>query len=525
MLMRRYVVTCCKDIMRVVRNLNALVYLRVSTEEQAEKGYSIQAQRKEGVNKAIELGCSPENIHVFGDEGVSGAVLERPQLMAALDMIKKKDNNIKYFICYDSSRLSRNAAHQLIIIDEIKKREVQLIFIKNSYQDNAEGRFQLTVMAAVDEYERARLKLRTEMGKRAKACLHKLTHNPGLYGYDFDPKTDTLSINEDHAQNLKLIFELLIEEHKGPAEIAEKLNTSEIPSPRLKQWNRVTVRRILSNPSYLGILYIRRYDTRDCHLNKYKKKGEKIKVKEKPQNEWVPIQIPQIINSDVWEKAQNILKKSKHSRNKSDRSDFLLTPLLRCGICGSAMNGKSIVKDNSIYRYYICTEKYKDKKEEKCKAMLIRADDIEKAIWEHLYRSICFFTSKEVDIEKIITEYISDKENNIKNIFSKKEKAKNEKQRIITMFQKGYINEDEMSRKLDSHEKKLTNLNIDAVRENEYDAYFLERIKKECSEENIPYIMKDILNKLDTRDKKRILGFLVSEITVTDNLVIIKGRL
>ena len=192
--MRRYAVTCCKDIVKVVKNLNALVYLRVSTEDQAEKGYSIQAQRTEGINKAIELGCSPENIHVFADEGVSGAILERPQLMAALDMIRKRDNNIRYFICYDSSRLSRNASHQLIIVDEIKKREVQLIFLKNSYQDNAEGRFQLTVMAAVDEYERARLKLRTEMGKRAKASQHKLTHNPGLYGYDFDPKTDTLSI-------------------------------------------------------------------------------------------------------------------------------------------------------------------------------------------------------------------------------------------------------------------------------------------------------------------------------------------
>lgn len=177
--------------MKVVRDLIALVYLRVSTEEQAEKGYSIQVQRTEGVNKAVELGCSKENIYVFSDEGVSGAFLERPQLMAALDMIKKREKDIKYFICYDSSRLSRNAAHQLIIVDEIKKSGTQLIFLKNNYQDNAEGRFQLTVMAAVDEYERARLKLRTEMGKRAKANQHMLTHHPGIYGYYFDPNRYT----------------------------------------------------------------------------------------------------------------------------------------------------------------------------------------------------------------------------------------------------------------------------------------------------------------------------------------------
>jgi len=287
-------------------NLNALVYLRVSTEEQAEKGYSIQAQRTEGVNKAIELGCSPEEVHIFGDEGVSGAVMERPQLMAALDMLRNERNNIDFFICYDSSRLSRNAAHQLILIDEIKKNGTELIFIKNSYKDNAEGRFQLTVMAAVDEYERARLKLRMEMGKRAKANQHKLTHNPGLYGYNFDSITDTLIINKEHAENLRLIFRLLNDEHMGPAEIAEKLNELEVPSPRMKQWSRVTVRRILSNSSYLGILHIRRYDTRDYHLNKYKKKSEKIKVKERPRDEWIPVRIPQIIDKDIWEKAQNI---------------------------------------------------------------------------------------------------------------------------------------------------------------------------------------------------------------------------
>ncbi|HYE12784.1 MAG TPA: recombinase family protein, partial [Patescibacteria group bacterium] len=347
--------------------MKALVYLRVSTEEQVEKGFSMQAQRTECVNKAIELGCVAEDIHIFSDEGVSGAVLERPQLMAALNMLKIRSNDKRFFICYDSSRLSRNAAHQLIIIDEIKKREAQLIFIKNSYEDNAEGRFQLTVMAAVDEYERARLRLRTEMGKRAKASQHKLTHNPGLYGYDFDPKTDTLSINEEHSKHLKLMFELVIDESMGPAEIAEKLNESDIPSPRMKQWNRVTVRRILTNPSYLGILYIRRYDTRDCHLNKYRSKGEKIKIKEKPQCDWVPIQIPQIIDIDIWKKAQNKLKKSTRSSKKNENFDFILTPLLRCGICGGAMNGKSIYKGENCYRYYICSGKYNQMKEKSCR--------------------------------------------------------------------------------------------------------------------------------------------------------------
>lgn len=447
--------------MKVVKELIALVYLRVSTEEQAEKGYSMKVQRTEGINKAIELGCSPENIYVFSDEGVSGAFLERPQLMAALNMIKERKNEIRYFICYDSSRLSRNAAHQLIIVDEIKKNGVQLIFLKNNYQDNAEGRFQLTIMAAVDEYERAKLKLRTEMGKRAKAKQLMLTHNPGIYGYDFDTKTDTLNINEGHAENVKHIFAMLIEEHMSPAEIAKKLNDLGIPSPRMKQWSRVTVRRMLSNPSYTGTLYIRRYDTRECYLNKFKKKGEKIKVKERPRNEWIPIKIPRIIDKCTWEKAQEVLKKSKRLSEKKYKKDFILASLLRCGICGCSMNSKAVEKDDKVYRYYICSEKYKSIKQEGCKAALVRAEDIEKEVWNKIYNEIRIFVTKEADMNKAVRKYISDRQNEIENIFKKK----------------------------------------------------------------LHYIIKDILYGLDNEDKRYIYGLLISEIIVADNMITIKGKL
>lgn len=447
--------------MKVVKELIALVYLRVSTEEQAERGYSMKVQRTEGVNKALELGCRPENIYVFSDEGISGAFLERPQLMAALNMIKERKNDIRYFICYDSSRLSRNAAHQLIIVDEIRKNGVQLIFLKNNYQDNAEGRFQLTIMAAVDEYERAKLKLRTEMGKRAKAKQLMLTHNPGIYGYDFDPKTDTLNINEDHAENVKHIFAMLIEEHKSPAEIAKKLNNSGIPSPRMKQWSRVTVRRMLSNPSYMGTLYIRRYDTRDCYLNKFKKKGEKIKVKERPRNEWIPINIPRIVDKCTWEKAQEVLKESKRLSEKRYRKDFILAPLLRCGICGGLMNGKAVTKGDKTYRYYFCPEKYKSVKQGGCKAAFIRAEDIEKEVWNKIYNKICIFVTKEADLNKAIEQYMSDRQNEMESIFKKK----------------------------------------------------------------LHYIIENILCGLDSEDKRYVYGLLISEIIVADNMITIKGRL
>ncbi len=507
--------------MEVVRDLKALIYVRVSTEEQAARGFSIQAQRTEGMNKAVELGCSHENIYIFSDEGISGAVLERPQLMAALDILRKKQVNIDFFICYDSSRLSRNAAHQLIIIDEIKRSGTKLIFIANNYQDDAEGRFQLTIMAAVDEFERARLRLRTEMGKVAKAAQHKLTHNPGIFGYDFDTKTDMLNINEGHVQTLKLIFRSLISENKRPVEIAEMLNNLQIPSPRLKQWSRVTVRRILSNPSYLGTLYIRKYDTRDCHLNKFKKEHEKIKVKVKPRNEWIPVQIPQIIDKETWDRAQEILKNPKHTSRGKNKEDFLLIPFLRCGFCGNIMKGKKVIKMDSAYRYYICPGRYANLKESRCDAKLINAKDIEKAVWDCICTDIYDFVRNEADLKKIISRYMSTKENKIVNRLIEKEKANNERERIMTMFQKGYINEDEMGRKLKSNSEKQNRINFDKVIDDEQGTSFVNRLKEDWENGTLLLLIEKALNNLDINDMRHVMNLAVSEMTIDGNTVLV----
>lgn len=513
--MKGYAGIYCKDIMRVVSIMKALVYLRVSTEEQAEKGYSLKVQKLEGMNKAVEMGCSPEDIYIFSDEGVSGAILERPQLMAALDLLKKR--NTEYFICYDGSRLSRNAAHQLILIDQIKKSGAKLIFLKNIYQDNAEGRFQLTVMAAVDEYERARLKLRTEMGKRAKAAQHELTHNPGLYGYDFDPKTDTLNINENNALILRSMFEMLINEGKGPSEIAEQLNASNVPSPRMKQWSRVTVRRILANQSYLGTLYIRRYDTRDCHLNKFKSKEEKLKVRERPQDEWVPVRIPQLVDRKTWEKAQSILKKPQSTKKRKSSTDFLLTPLLKCSLCGSNMKGKSITRNGCQYRYYICSGKYKSSREEKCTSRLVKADDLEKAVWDYICGDIKSYISSRADEEKIIEKYLLENQIIIKNIFNKKEKAKKENERIILMFQKGYINEAIMQKKLEELKKREMLLDLESAAKSDFDVVHVKKY--------LPIIIEDMLSKLDNKERRHVMETLISGINVYDDTVYIKGKL
>jgi site-specific DNA recombinase len=358
------------------------------------------------MEKAKELNC--DEVKEFCDEGVSGSILERPMLLDALESIKK--NPIDYFICYDPSRLSRNVSHQLILIDNIKKYKTKLIFVRSSFEDTAEGRFQITIMAAVDEYERARLKIRTELGKRAKACQKLLTHNPNIYGYIFDKETDRLKVNEEQAKVVEMMYEWLLKENIGPAKIADRLNEMKILSMRGKQWSRVSTCRVLKNYSYTGTLYIRRYDARDYKLNKFKKKEEKVRVIEKPRDQWIGIEIPKIIDKSTWEKAKLIIDKSKRIYKGGKETVFLLSGLLKCGRCGGTLSGKTVSKSKIVKnRYYCCTNKYNYNvaAAERCKSILFNAEELEDLIWnkvfptllnkakiEKLYHSQCFINEE-----------------------------------------------------------------------------------------------------------------------------------
>ncbi|MCL6557565.1 MAG: recombinase family protein, partial [Firmicutes bacterium] len=73
----------------------AVVYIRVSTEDQAREGYSLEVQEERCRQRARDLGC--DRVEVYSDD-VTGEILNRPALMAVLDRIKQ--GGVEYFICY-----------------------------------------------------------------------------------------------------------------------------------------------------------------------------------------------------------------------------------------------------------------------------------------------------------------------------------------------------------------------------------------------------------------------------------------
>jgi site-specific DNA recombinase len=207
----------------------SIVYVRVSTETQEKRGYSIPEQIEAGKNKAISLGAKENEILVFVDSE-SGEFLNRTEFQKAIDTVE--NSNVDYFICLDPDRFSRKTVNALIAHEKIEKQGTEIVYCNNEYDKSPEGRLFLQMKMIIAEYEKEKIKVRTMMGKLGKAKRKLLTHNPNLYGYDYDPINDLLIINEEEAKIIIMIIRWVLDEKTtGMNKIANRLNSMGVLPP------------------------------------------------------------------------------------------------------------------------------------------------------------------------------------------------------------------------------------------------------------------------------------------------------
>jgi site-specific DNA recombinase len=323
--------------------MNVAIYIRVSTAEQAEKGYSIDTQLEASHYKAKELGAT--HTVDFIDDGYSGEYIDRPALSRLRDALFQK--KFDAVIVYDPDRLARNLAHLLIVSDEIDKSGAQLLFVIGDFDQTAEGKLFYSMRGAVAEYEKEKIKERTLRGKRGKAQQGKIVVNGHPLGYNFDSHTNMYIINEKQAELVRKIFNWYTKDHLGTVQICKKLNALGISTAKGRDWISSSIYRILTNTIYKGIVYSMRKKATKISLNKKK-------VTTRPESEWIPIAVPAIIDEVTWQTAQKQLKLNKDSAKRNLKREHLLNGLVYCAKC----NRKMVIthsghKDKPIC-YYVC---------------------------------------------------------------------------------------------------------------------------------------------------------------------------
>lgn len=489
------------------------IYARVSTEEQAQKGYSLQDQVRECKKKA---GSGPFIEYI--DKGISGELLERPALSRLRQDLA--DGMIKKVVCLDPDRLSRKLINQLILSDEIEKK-AELIFVNGEYSQTAEGKLFYQLRGAISEFEKAKINERMSRGRREKARQGFIVKDYQIFGYAYNSQNKSLEVNVKECEVVKLIFDMFTGNNgdsTGISAIAGYLTQLGIPTKRgAKFWHRQVVRQILMNRTYIGEFYQNRWLAEGSLTNKFKPKVERSPVKERPKKEWIRVPCPPIIEKDVFDCAQRLLDESRRRWAGTSKHNYLLSGLLRCGICGNTMTGKRMKNWNKYSFTYGDIKHTPDSTKNGC-GMVLQAEIIENAVWnniaEHLEKDAATFES-DTKPEFFICSYQSEItviENNLKALDTKLHNLIN-----LSMLSETVLNTEVL--------KKLTN-----------EISILEKKRKELSE-----IKSNIQKKIEIKNnqndflnisslvempfihKQKIIRLIVKEIVVYKDKVDIYG--
>src|SRR5437667_8952834 len=190
-------------------NKPAAIYARVSSDRQKEN-HTIASQTAALIEYAQKNGYSVPPEWVFQDEGYSGAILVRPGLEALRDLAA--EGQIAAALIYSPDRLSRKYAYQVLLVEELSRCGVELVFLKSAAGATPEDQLLLQFQGMIAEYERAQIAERCRRGKRHRAqqgMVNVLSGAP--YGYHYVRKSESSSayyeVIEAEAQVVQTVFQ------------------------------------------------------------------------------------------------------------------------------------------------------------------------------------------------------------------------------------------------------------------------------------------------------------------------------
>jgi site-specific DNA recombinase len=236
--------------------MQVALYARVSTPHQHQEGtIASQVQALKHHIEQQNWSLLPE--HEYLDEGISGARLDRPALDRLRDSVQRGEFDAVVLLSPD--RLARHYAHQWLLIEELEKRQVALVFLQNPFGDTPQGKLLTQMQGMMAEYERAQILERTRRGRLEKARRGDfIPWAYHCYGYRYLPKRHGspphVLIEPTEAEIVQRIFRLLVEEQLSCRQITKRLNDAQIPTPSGKNtvWQPATVRNILTHRVYIG---------------------------------------------------------------------------------------------------------------------------------------------------------------------------------------------------------------------------------------------------------------------------------
>jgi site-specific DNA recombinase len=239
--------------------METAIYARVSTEEQAQEGYSIRAQQQKLKEFANIKDWSVYDIYL--DEGISGKNLnERPAISRMITDIKS--GHVKNVLVFKIDRLTRSTVDLVYLIDLFKECDCAFNSLMESIDTStASGRMFIKIIGIFAEFERENISERCRVGFERRAREGYTTAAKfASYGYSRARGQKVQTINDSEAENVRMIFDMYVNQGMSFASIAKSLNLREIPTKTNSFWTSATIRAILRNCNYIGYVRYAMYE-------------------------------------------------------------------------------------------------------------------------------------------------------------------------------------------------------------------------------------------------------------------------
>ena len=449
------------------RNLSTAIYVRVSTEEQAQEGYSIRGQTEK--LKSYALLKEWDIFDIYADEGISGKnIVDRPAINRLIaDIESGKVNNV---LVFKVDRLTRSTKNLLELVELFEDCNCAFNSLTESIDtETPSGRMFLKIIGIFAEFERENLISRLKLGFERKVKEgYTLATNIITYGYTREKGQKIQTIHPDEAKIVKEIFSMYLDKNYSLNKIAKILNERKIPTKmNASSWEGTTIKTILINPTYIGKV---RYSTGD----------EDRYFEADGQHE------PIISDEMFYLVEEKIRNTPQILKTKRPKEASYFCGILKCSICKnrfSTHNYKTSTGDKTAYRCFT----RKSCSTEQCGSPDISHEKMERAFIEYIQNINDITEDRTADLNKATENAEQELLSSIVGYEKKLSKLQGRKKQVMEQYVQTVIEFDEYKSMI-----KMLNENYEVLEKE------LQRLKMELTTQTkIPEVLpEDIITNI-----------------------------
>ena len=340
-----------------------MIYCRVSTDEQAERGTSLGDQASR-----CETYCAEHSWRVvdrFVDDGYSGGTIDRPALRLLSAGAAQRLFDV--VVVTDPDRLSRDLVDGLTLERDLAASGIEVIYLIQPTM----GTLERQLRGVIAEEERRKIRDRTMRGRRAITAAGFWPGGPPPFGYrirSLDNGRSVLALDDKEANVLKAMVDCLVDERLTTWEIAAALNAREVPTPSAggrrgsstsKRWTHRRVRETLAAATCIAGTWT--YNSAAGQIT---------------------LEVPAIINEARLEQLKIRLAETTTGPGATKHKHFFLLARRITSECGNPMHGYA--RPDGTGRAYRCSTSTADVGPDRCDCVRANADVIDAAAWNSI---------------------------------------------------------------------------------------------------------------------------------------------